>query len=40
MDASEAVDQAAPQLQSATVDESTLTLAYDEAAGRKPTRRP
>ena len=30
MDASEAVDQAAPQLQSATVDEYTLTLAYDE----------
>ena len=28
--ASEAVDQAAPQLQSATVDGSTLTLAYNE----------
>ena len=28
--ASEDVDQAAPQLQSATVDEYTLTLAYDE----------
>ena len=30
MNASEAVDQAAPQLQSATVDGSNLTLAYDE----------
>ena len=30
MDASEAVDQAAPLLQSATVDGSNLTLAYDE----------
>ena len=29
--ASEAVDQTAPQLQSATVDGSTLTLVYDEA---------
>ena len=28
--ASEAVDQTAPQLQSATVDEYTLTLSYDE----------